>query len=305
MNFAIARQTGLMYEGRGGSFLPLVPTPMLSHARIVDPEHPAANEVAMLTRFESQPGLIFREDQFDPVTRTRRGRLYQGGAYSAPTTTFYALPHPHEVPVAAQMVVGRNLDMYVYVTPSDIMSKPEFLYGVTLGLGSGTFETRWRVVGVEMVGHGDILVTLRSLSVMGVLPDLLLDAIPVSARDEVKSVLDKVVTAALREAAGSVIDQCRHALTIVVSTWLFDRGGDRNVLKKDLGELCKLLEASDRKMQASTAWVVARLHNKTKPSARAEHGLSAPVDDDAQFCLQALGLVLREFGWARGWASAG
>lgn len=58
MSFAIARHTGFMYEGRGGSYLPLLPTPMLSHARIVDAEHPEHGQVPLLSRFEGQSGHL-------------------------------------------------------------------------------------------------------------------------------------------------------------------------------------------------------------------------------------------------------
>ena len=300
VSFAIAKHTGFMYEARGGSYLPLVPTPMLSHARIVDTEQPVHGQVPLLARFEGQRGLIFREDQFDPVTRTRRGRLYEGGHFTQPSSDFYALPHPHEVPNAGQMrVVGAKIELFVYISPSQLIARPEALDGAVLGLGTSSFETRWRVIGAEMVGYGDLLVTLRSLSGLGMLPNLEPSAIPTDARAAVKESVDQVVSAAFRETAGAVVDQCRHALTAIISTWLYELHGDRKIFERDLGDLCKILWRSGRRMLAASAWVVARLHNKTKPSARAEHGLQAPVDDDAQYCIQVVGLVLRELGWAR------
>jgi hypothetical protein len=274
---------------------------MLSHARVVDSEHPTRGQVSSLSRFEGQSGLIFREDQFDPVTRTRRGRLYEGGRYSQPTSDFYALPHPHEIPNAAQLkVVGAKIELFVYAPPSVLIASPAMLDGAVLGLGTSSFETRWRVIGGEMVGYGDLLVTLRSLSSLGILPILETAAIPPNAREVVKDSIDQLVSAAFRETAGSVVDQCRHALTTIIAAFLYDRYGDKKILEKDLGDLCKLLwRSGGRRMLAASAWVVARMHNKTKPSSRAEHGLQAPVEDDAHYCIQVVGFVLRELGWTR------
>jgi hypothetical protein len=155
------------------------------------------------------------------------------------------------------------------------------------------------VIGAEMVGYGDLLVTLRSLSALGILPDLVPAAIPKTAKEAVGESVNQVISAAFRETAGSVVDQCRHALVTIISAWLYNRDGDRSIFERDLGDLCKILWRSNRRMLAASAWVVARLHNKTKPSSRAEHGLQVAVEDDAQYCIHAVGFVLRELGWAR------
>jgi hypothetical protein len=293
---AIAKRTGLMYESRGGSYLPLVPTPTLSHARLID-HHGGQSDIPLLARFEGQCGLVFREDQFDPVTRTRRGRLYEGGHYVQPSTE-YALPHPHEVQHAAPITVaGDRVDLYIYIPSPSLLSNPRSLGGKLLGLGTSAFETQWRILDVEMVGYGDLLVTLKSLSVFGILPELDPGAMPSEARVPVNDAVDRVVSAAFRETPISVIDHCRSALVTIISRWIYDQGRNEAVLEKDLGDLCTLLEQKDLKMIARSAWVVARLHNKGKPNAVFEHKLKPAADEDAQFCIHVVGLTLREFGW--------
>src|SRR6185369_13289639 len=288
-----------MYEDRGGSFLPLVPTPTLSHARILDPQS-GGSSVPPLSRFEGQPGLIFREDQFDPLTRTRRGRLYEGGHYQRPSPQ-YALPHPHEVQHAGPLTVaGDQVELYVYIPPPSLIAKPRSLSGSVLGLGTSAFETQWRVLDVEMVGFGDLLLTLKSLSVFGILPELDPSAIPAEARKPVSDAVDRVVSAAFRETPISVIDHCRSALVTIISHWLYQESRKEDVFEKDLGDLCTLLEQKKPKMIAKGAWVVARLHNKGKPNVVVEHDLKPAVDEDAQFCIDVVGLALREFGWTRG-----
>lgn len=299
MSLGIAKHTGLMYEARGGSYLPLISTPLLSHARVVDLQDPSRNRVPDQFRFEGQQGLIFREDSFDPVARTRRGRLYEGGRHSQPSIGLYALPHPCEIPNAAPTkLMGAQTELFVYVPPSDFIVQPATLLRAVLGLGTSSFETRWRVIGLELVGYGDLLLTLKSLSAFGILPELRQDTIHVRARAEVMDAVNQLVSAAFRETAGSVIDQCRHALVTIIASELHEHGEDKKIFEKDLTDLCKVLWRHGKRMLAASAWTVARLHNKTKPNSRVQHGLSRPVEEDASYCIHVVGLVLGELGWA-------
>jgi hypothetical protein len=45
---------------------------------------------------------------------------------------------------------------------------------------------------------------------------------------------------------------------------------------------------------------IARLHSRGKDNEMRSKGLRAPVDEDAEFALEALGFVLRELEWAAG-----
>lgn len=44
---------------------------------------------------------------------------------------------------------------------------------------------------------------------------------------------------------------------------------------------------------------VAQLHNRTKENAVVEKGLRPLVEEDAELAIQAVGLALRDLGWAK------
>lgn len=47
----------------------------------------------------------------------------------------------------------------------------------------------------------------------------------------------------------------------------------------------------------SAALIVARLHSRGKGDEQLQKGLREPSHEDAEFCVQTLGLVMREVGW--------
>jgi hypothetical protein len=80
------QQSGLVYEGLDGPILPVVPRPIVTQARLIKCEEDWND---LPTGIPHSPMFwVFREDTFDPVTRTRRGRLYE----AEPTQ-----PAPHRV----------------------------------------------------------------------------------------------------------------------------------------------------------------------------------------------------------------
>lgn len=46
------------------------------------------------------------------------------------------------------------------------------------------------------------------------------------------------------------------------------------------------------------AHIVGRLHSRGKPNEQQAKGLRSPLDGDAEFALHAVGLAIRDFGWA-------
>src|ERR1700736_1807658 len=71
----LSEQSGLVYEGIEGPVLPVVPRPTVTQATLIKREE-GWNDLP--TGIAHSPTFwVFREDTFDPVTRTRRGRLYQ------------------------------------------------------------------------------------------------------------------------------------------------------------------------------------------------------------------------------------
>lgn len=93
MHLGIDNNSGLVYEGWGNPGLPAIPTPHITLAKLI--KHPEDWSSLPLSFDQSSLGWIFREDTFDAVTRTRRGRLYFHPGGGQPTLTSVT-PHPYE-----------------------------------------------------------------------------------------------------------------------------------------------------------------------------------------------------------------
>jgi hypothetical protein len=75
MHIGIDERSRLMYEGVNLPELPVVPSPNVTMAKLIEVEEDWRNLPAELA--QSPTSWVFREDTFDVVMRTRRGRLYQ------------------------------------------------------------------------------------------------------------------------------------------------------------------------------------------------------------------------------------
>jgi hypothetical protein len=174
--------------------------------------------------------------------------------------------------------------------------------GGTLALGSQDASSGWRIIQTELLANGDVMVTLKALTAYGIIPELNSVVVDERFRISVVQALNRVVEAAFRETPISVIDQCRNAVTVVLSRWLVQRGADEAAtLPKDLGALVKALEVNHPLMVCARnlADVIAKLHPRGKTNEQHAKQLRIPVEEDAELALQALGCVMRELGWAR------
>lgn len=151
-----------------------------------------------------------------------------------------------------------------------------------------------------MVLGDDVVVTLKAQSAFGVLPELALSAIPEADRVAVRLAVDRVLDSAFRETPISVIDQCRNAMTVMLSRWLVAQTGDASYSGKDLAALAKAMDSVTPPKQCAV-WIgqlLARLHVRGKSNEQVSKALRLPVEEDAELCLHSLGFVLRELGWA-------
>lgn len=113
MFLAIDQQSGVVLESSGGTFYPVQRRPIITFAAAVD-EPSQTREWAGLpgsSQFGPNARLALREDQFDPVTRTRRGRLYE---LSLPT-------QPSTEPVSGNTVSQRPV--WKYEPPTNLLNK--------------------------------------------------------------------------------------------------------------------------------------------------------------------------------------
>jgi hypothetical protein len=295
--FAIAFHESdyLFYEGEVGNGRGIWPSPVLSVATFIkQPEgtKDIPDAAAWLANF------LFREDSFDPVTRIRRGRMYnRADAYPQPHRWNV---HPHPARSDEQ-----RRDTRFGLIPKDLFTWtawPAFqqLRGPTsrmlIALGVKDAFTLWRVVDIERIVTGEDLLTLRARSALGVLPELAIDAIPKDGRDKVIETIDKLANAAYRSGPESIVDLARGATQWSLGVWLADKHGDPELRKKDLGALIKLMEEDKGK---DVAMLVGRFHSRAKPNEQERYESRPVSEQDAEFALASVGLLLRELGWAR------
>lgn len=299
MHLGIDNQSGLVYEGLGNPELPVVPTPNVSQAKLIE----------SVEDWRSLPGgimhtpmaWVFREDSFDATTRTRRGRLYFPSGQSQPSAQRVG-PHPYDDPM--RRAVGSDgrivKSLYTYMACTPILDLPHQGQGATLALGSPRGSTAWRVVHVEVLANSCVLITLKALSAYGIVPELDIKKVDPEFATSVSQAVNRVIDSAFRETPISVIDHCRNALTILISRWLAQQGHDRSVLGDDLAKVASFAAQAPYSLNCC-AWlgqVVARLHVRGKGNEQHARNLRIPVEGDAELALQAVGLVMRDLNWA-------
>lgn len=291
MYLGIEQQSGVVFESSGGFYYPVQPRPIITFATPVDdPSDPSAwGGLPASSQFSSDAKLLLREEQFDPVTRTRRGRLFELSPTGQPSTEHISWNG------------AKQVSMWKYQHPANLLNGRNWSPLQYLALGTTQFANIWRVVAMEVIGGGDMLVTLRAVELLGVVPDLNAAVVPAQAYNRLNEALQALADNAYRQPPEALVDQCRAVLTIVIGEYVHAREPNKGALTKDLGDLVSLLRQLKpvKDAAASAAQVVARLHARVKPNVQVEHGVKPPSTADAELALQAVGLVLRDFEWAR------
>jgi hypothetical protein len=298
MYLGIADDTALVYEGT--SSMPervVVPTPTVTQAKLIG-EPDDWNQLS--GGIKNNPHTwVFREDSFDAVTRTRRGRLYEaidGMAY--PNHSCRVLPHPVEN--TGYGVDGRIArPLHVYMACSAMLNMLGRGRGSTLALGNSQAASAWRVVDCEVTVAADVMVTLRAKSAFGIVPELDDTQIDPRFRVEVTDALRKVLDSAFRESPTSVVDRCKDALALIMSRWIWQQTNDERVLGKDIAEVAKALDSHKKFVAANMGKTLGILHARGKSNEQFAKNVRAPTEEDAEFALNGLALAIRDLGWAR------
>lgn len=300
MHLGIDINTGLVFEGLSVPETPSLPPPSVTLAKLIESD---ADWKALPHALNSTPApWIFREDSFDPVTRTRRGRLYEPTPGAGQPNNQNVAPHPYEDPTMRSVGRGGRVtkSMHTFSACVPLLNKPGQGQGMTIALGSARAASAWRIIQTEVVVSGAVMVTLKSLSSFALLPRVDYDRIEERFRPAARAAIERVLDSAFRESAISVVDHCRAALTVLISRWLVQEGLPDSTLGLDLGDLAKKLDEPAHALGCASrvSQVVARLHSRGKPNEQHSKSLRHPVDGDAEFAMQAVALTLREFGWA-------
>lgn len=274
------------------------PQPHISRAKIIESEvdwknPPKAHD--MLT-------LVFREDTFDPLTRIRRGRLYNPPVGTAQPQMWRVQPHPayNEQRQADHNGGYLEKSLLSYVPYTELAQKSRGGMGTTVLLGEGGAISAWTVISIERNFNGEDFVTLRARSNFGRLPEIEPNAIPEAVRHEVDEAVSGLVDRAFRESAVSLIDRCGNAAQLILSRWLSATYNDDRCLTKDLSAIAKHLEDNykDRVVLVCSVKILARLHARGKPNEQVDKNIRPPIEADAETALALVSTILLEIGWA-------
>lgn len=152
---------------------------------------------------------------------------------------------------------------------------------------------------MEITVSNDAMIVLRSLSAYGLMPRH--QAAKVDARfcDDVANAVRKVVDFAFRESAVAVVDCCSDAASVIASRLLTQETGDKGQLRKKLALLTDALATECKKnVPANAPAPSPSCTREAKATSRRPRASYPPDDDDVEFAIRAVALVVRELGWA-------
>lgn len=300
MHIGFEPNTGHVYEGANAPQFAVWPNPVLSQAKLIDHESDWNDLPKGLA--QSPFAWVFREDVFDPVTRVRRGRLYEPSS-NMQSQAYSVTAHPFDHEVLREIASNRKLmkNLFAYWPCQSFLNRADRGLGTMLALGQGRSVSLWRVIQTELVVSDDVMVTLKAMSGYGIIPELDGSRLDDNDRQPVERALERVVDSAFREIPISVVDHCRNAATVVLSRWLIKEGAPKELLTKDLADVSRAVERDPYKKVAArnAAEVIRMLHPRGKANEQETKGLRIPVEEDAEMAIHALGFILREIGWAK------
>lgn len=291
INIGIEKYQGLVYEIDGDRGRPVWPTPVITTAKFRYSSDGTLQAESACNVF----GYRFREDSYDPIARIRRGRFYCADGSSQPKGCVVS-PHP-AVPIESTArdihVHPKSLEVF-YGQPiwHKYISGKRELPLVLLGVDERF--TIWTIIDVEAIMTGEDLVTLKSRSSFGILPQIIEAEVPAAFKTKLAETLAVFIDEVHRAAPTSVIDRARDAATQALLAY-FDLKGSA---AQDLGELIKRLHKEKRVVAANAASIIARLHARAKPSEQEKRVLRSIRERDADLAAQCLGALLCEIGFA-------
>jgi hypothetical protein len=284
-------QGGRVYTGDWYSLNAIYPMPSLSHV-IANPITQEGPE--FLGNLNPTAPPLFREDSFDPTTRIRRGRFYTPGSPSKKPWPSERINHyPYAQPVGGRPALY-DVDVYDSLQPQSPVHKS------VVFLGGVNNRTAWHVVDAERLFNGETLFTLKSANTLGVLPEIIENALPAERRDQIREGFTKVADVAHNYMPVPIVDVCREFARVIVAAWLPSIGKEP---KGDLGALIK--EIPDEYLAVkSAAEIINRLHPRGKSAEHERQEQKGRIirdvsAEDSELSVSLSGFLLREFGWAR------
>ncbi|KGS73163.1 hypothetical protein X947_1700 [Burkholderia pseudomallei MSHR7334] len=186
---------GLIYEGTDSPSHLTVPAPIISQCALI--ESPSDLDNLPRGMLADPFRWIFREDTFDPVSRVRRGRLFQSSE-KANRVSHFVEAHPNLLSDSRRRTedgrVQKQLNAFIHCT--ELLGRANRGEGLQLAIGNAQAHSLWRILQTEQTVSQDVLVTLRAESAFGILPALNTEKISEEGRKPVSDAYDRVMKVA-------------------------------------------------------------------------------------------------------------
>ncbi len=280
MSERLALWRGGFYEGSRHSVYSVRPLPVISPV--------TCDFIAKVGR-----EIVFREDDFDPVTRIRRGRIYVGGS-GAHQWDQVSIDGQHTYNWGTLLPTASYDAWHPEESSHDII-------GQIIRIGSPKFKTSWQIVGAEKLTINHIMLTLRAKSFIGVIPDIKADITDNNGQKiDVRPILvalDSLVDTYHRQQPTPTIDVARETARVILASYIGDKAQ-----RKDLKDVINSVP-QEYTVVRSTATIINRMHPRGKSAeqeAQAARGLRlrSITADDAEVSIHLVGLLIREIGWS-------
>lgn len=284
MNLGIDKNANLVYEARDRHGFAVWPTPVILQVSIAPEDQTRLNP-------QQKGGLaphsiVFREDSFDPTSRTRRGRMYR--ADSALDCEWFVHPHP-AIPseirksdhaggyLRKHLATFHSMRLRPYLTNINV-KRPVYV------MGSEDEFTIWTLVSIETGVTGEEILTLRARKSIGALPHLRRDKILAADGESVIRNLEILEDDLFRAGPESVVDRAREAATAILSKYL--QSVSALQAGKDLANLANKLSEERFDIAANCAKIIARLHARGKHAEQEKRALRHITEQDAEFAVR-------------------
>lgn len=289
----------LLYEGQLGWGQAIWPQPTLLAASVVDESSeelaPAPNDLLFAP-------FVFIDEGYDPVSRVRRGRLFEKP--DTPKQEWHLYPHP-AVPGEQAQAALRNGQLTKWLaTFWEFRWAPKMkqlgIERPLILLGTKDQFTVWSVIAVEASISGEAIVYLKGRKTFGALPRILYEHIQEEFRDQVRKKIEYLAAEINVAGPESVVDAVREAMTAVLSAYAQQNGLAKE--GRDIGDLANAFanhpDYKQKDVVINLAKTAGRLHSRRKNAVQEKLKTREIVEQDAELAIQCIGTVLCDLGWA-------
>lgn len=231
--------------------------------------------------------LVFLELSVDPISRVKRGKLYEMTPEAQPSVLY-----PSSIGGVFQIHPSAESSVQAF------RYRPYSLTGVFnpassfLIFGNSRFLTRWRLLSIDYAVTQEEIYTIQEVNSIGAIPTLNKSKIPQKYYGEIEREYNSLLSE-LNSSPESVVDHCRDVATSLLSAIVDSAKANR----EDLGVLIGKLDEKKFTITRNAASIIGRLHPRRKPNEIDKLSLKKLSRYDSDFAVSCIFQIIRENDW--------